>query len=220
MRKPVLAGKTAIESRKPSWARFQWDGYGFCEQRHHAPPKQAIGRRPARRWAAEELAPLIYEQLRLIAARRLRNERPDHTLQATALVHEAYVKLAGQRGARWQNRAQFFAVASQAMRRILVDYARTRRRTKRGGNQVRVTFDDVSIASPQISEEILAVDESLTRLENFDSRLARIVELRYFAGLTTEQAAEALGISAKTVTREWKVAKAWLLAELKESSPW
>jgi RNA polymerase sigma-70 factor, ECF subfamily len=169
--------------------------------------------------AAEELAPLIYEQLRLIAARRLRNERPDHTLQATALVHEAYVKLAGQRGARWQNRAQFFAVASQAMRRILVDYARTRRRTKRGGNQVRVTFDDVSIASPQISEEILAVDESLTRLENFDSRLARIVELRYFAGLTTEQAAEALGISAKTVTREWKVAKAWLLAELKESSP-
>jgi RNA polymerase sigma-70 factor, ECF subfamily len=168
--------------------------------------------------AAEELIPLVYEQLRLIAVRRLRGERPDHTLQATALVHEAYMRLAGQREVRWQNRAQFFAVASQAMRRILVDYARTQRRTKRGGNQVRVRLDDVSIPSPQISEEILAVDESLRRLEEFDPRLARIVELRYFSGLTTEEAAEALDVSAKTVIREWNVARAWLLAELGKAS--
>jgi RNA polymerase sigma factor (TIGR02999 family) len=169
------------------------------------------------RQAAEELIPLVYEQLRIMAVRRLRHERPDHTLQATALVHEAYMKLAGQREVRWQNRAQFFAVASQAMRRILVDYARTQARAKRGGKQVRVTLDEVSIPSPRISEEILAVDESLKRLEKFDRRLSRIVELRYFSGLTTEEAAEALGVSPKTITREWNIAKAWLLAELSKT---
>jgi RNA polymerase sigma factor (TIGR02999 family) len=129
------------------------------------------------------------------------------------------MKLVGQRGARWQNRAQFFAVASQAMRRILVDYARTQMRTKRGGQQIRVTLEDVCVISPRVSEEILAVDESLARLEKVDPRQARVVELRYFSGLTTEEAAEALGVSAKTVTREWNTARAWLYASLKEINP-
>lgn len=167
--------------------------------------------------AAAELIPLVYNELHRLAVRRLRHERPDHTLQATALVHEAYLKLAGQPGARWQNRAQFFAVASQAMRRILVDYARTQQRTKRGGKQLRVTLEDVCVLSPRISEEVLAVDDSLARLEKEDPRQAQVVELRYFGGLTTEEAAEALGISTKTVTREWNVARAWLYADLKES---
>ena len=166
--------------------------------------------------AAAQLVPLVYDELRRLAVRRLRHERPNHTLQATALVHEAYMKLAAQRGARWQNRAQFFAVASQAMRRILVDYARTQQRTKRGGKQIRVNLEEVCLVSPEISEEILAVDESLARLEKLDPRQARVVELRYFTGLNTEEAAEALGISAKTVTREWNVARAWLYADLKE----
>jgi RNA polymerase sigma-70 factor (ECF subfamily) len=168
--------------------------------------------------AAAQLVPLVYDELRRLAVRRLRHERPNHTLQATALVHEAYMKLAAQRGARWQNRAQFFAVASQAMRRILVDYARTQQRTKRGGKQLRVTLEEVCVVSPEISEEILAVDESLARLEKLDPRQARVVELRYFTGLNTEEAAEALGISSKTVTREWNAARAWLYADLKESN--
>jgi len=166
--------------------------------------------------AGAELVPLIYNELRQLAIGRLRHERPDHTLQPTALVHEAYMKLAAQRGARWKNRAQFFAVASQAMRRILVDHARTQQRTKRGGNQLKCALEEVYVVSPLISEGILAVDESLTRLEKLDKRQARIVELRYFIGLTTEETAEALGISAKTVTREWNVARAWLSADLKE----
>ena len=165
--------------------------------------------------AAPVLVPLVYKELRRLAVRRLRHERPDHTLQATALVHEAYMKLVAQRGTKWQNRAQFFAVASQAMRRILVDYARTQQRAKRGGKQLRVTLEDACVVSPRISEEILAVDESLARLEKLDPRQARIVELRYFSGLTTEEAADALGISGKTVTREWNAARAWLYADLK-----
>ena len=168
---------------------------------------------------AARLVSLIYDALRRIAASRLRHERPHHTLQTTALVHEAYLKLAVQRNAKWQNRTQFFGVASQVMRRILVDYARTRQRTKRGGKQLRVTLEDVCVLSPRISEEILAVDESLARLEKMDPRQARVVELRYFSGLTTDEAAEALGISAKTVTREWNLARAWLYADLKQMNP-
>jgi RNA polymerase sigma-70 factor, ECF subfamily len=166
--------------------------------------------------AADQLVPLVYEELRRLAVHRLRHERPDHTLQATALVHEAYIKLTAQRRVTWQSRAQFFAVASQLMRRILVDYARGQQRTKRGGKQIRVVLDGVCVISPGPSEELLSVDESLARLEKLDPRQARIVELRYFGGLTVEEAAEALGISAKTVTREWNVAKAWLYGDLKE----
>jgi RNA polymerase sigma-70 factor (ECF subfamily) len=166
--------------------------------------------------AAAQLVPLVYEELRRLAARRLRQERPDHTLQATALVHEAYVKLAAQRSAKWQNRAQFFGVASQVMRRILVDYARGQQRIRRGGKQQKVSLDDVLLVSPERTEEVLSVHESLSRLEKLDARQARIVELRYFGGLTVEEIAEVVGISTKTVMRELNVAKAWLYGDLKE----
>lgn len=166
--------------------------------------------------AGSELMPLVYVELRRLAARHLAHERSDHTLQATALVHEAYVKLAGQKDAKWQNRAQFFGVASQAMRRILVDYARGKQRIRRGGKQQKVSLDDVLLVTPDRTEEVLAVDESLSRLEALDARQARIVELRYFSGLTVEEIAEVVGISAKTVMRELKVAKAWLYGDLKD----
>lgn len=166
--------------------------------------------------AAAQLVPLVYEELRRMAARRLRQERPDHTLQATALVHEAYVKLAAQRSAKWQNRAQFFGVASQVMRRILVDYARKQQRIRRGGKQQKVSLDDVLLVSPDRTEEVLTVHESLSRLEKLDARQARIVELRYFGGLTVEEIAEVVCISTKTVMRELNVAKAWLYGDLKE----
>jgi RNA polymerase sigma-70 factor (ECF subfamily) len=166
--------------------------------------------------AAAQLVPLVYEELRRLAARRLRHERPDHTLQATALVHEAYVKLSAQKDAKWQNRAQFFGVASQVMRRILVDYARGQQRIRRGGKQQKVSLDDVLLVSPDRTEEVLAVHESLARLEKLDARQGRIVELRYFGGLTIEEAAEVVGMSTKTVMRELNVAKAWLYGDLKE----
>ena len=167
--------------------------------------------------AASELVPLIYEELRRIAARHLARERPDHTLQATALVHEAYLKLAGQKDAKWQNRAQFFGVAAQAMRRILVDYARGKQRIRRGGKQQeKVSLDDVLLITPGRAEEVLAVHESLSRLEMQDARQARIVELRYFGGLTVEEIAGITEISTKTVMRELNVAKAWLYGNLKD----
>jgi RNA polymerase sigma factor (TIGR02999 family) len=166
--------------------------------------------------AAAQLVPLVYEELRRLAARRLRQERPDHTLQATALVHEAYLKLSAQGNAKWQNRTQFFAVASHVMRRILVDYARGQQRVRRGGKQQKVSLDDVVLVSPDRTEEVLTVHESLSRLEKLDARQARIVELRYFGGLTVEETAEVGGISTKTVMRELKVAKAWLYGDLKD----
>jgi RNA polymerase sigma factor (TIGR02999 family) len=166
--------------------------------------------------AAAQLVPLVYEELRHVAARRLRQERPDHTLQATALVHEVYVKLSAQRDAKWQNRAQFFGVASQVMRRILVDYARGQQRIRRGGKRQKVSLDDVVLVSPDRTEEVLTVHESLSRLEKLDARQARIVELRYFGGLTVEEIAQVVGISTKTVMRELNVAKAWLYGDLKE----
>jgi RNA polymerase sigma-70 factor (ECF subfamily) len=167
--------------------------------------------------AAAKLVPLIYDELRRIAAFRLRHEHPHHTLQTTALVHEAYMKLAAQRKAKWQNRAQFFGVASQVMRRILVDYARRRQRIRRGGKQQRVSLDDVLLVSPDRTAELLAVDESLSKLQELDPRQGRIVELRYFGGLTIEEIAEVVGVTTKTVTRELNVAKAWLYGELKQS---
>jgi RNA polymerase sigma factor (TIGR02999 family) len=168
--------------------------------------------------AAAQLVPLIYEELHRLAARALRHERSGHTLQPTALVNEAYLKLVAQEGVKWQNRTQFFALASQVMRRILVDYARGQQRAKRGGTQARVVLDEGCALSPGPSDEVLAVDESLARLEKLDARQARIVELRYFGGLTAVETAEALGISTKTVTREWNVAKAWLYGDLKQQS--
>ena len=170
--------------------------------------------------AAARLVPLVYNELRQIAAARLRHERPDHTLQATALVHEAYMKLADQRDAKWQNRAQFFGVASQVMRRILVDYARGQQRIRRGGKQQKVALDDVVLVSPNRTDELLTVNESLLKLEKLDPRQARVVELRYFSGLTIEEIAEVVGVASKTVTRELKMAKAWLYGELKQHYPY
>jgi RNA polymerase sigma factor (TIGR02999 family) len=166
--------------------------------------------------AGAKLVPLVYNELRRLAARCLQHERGNHTLQATALVHEAYLKLTAQRSARWQNRAQFFALAAQAMRRILVDYARAQQRIRRGGKQQKVTLDEALLVSRDRTEELIAVHESLSRLEKLDPRASRIVELRYFGGLTVEEVAEVLGISSKTVTREWNTAKAWLYGDLKD----
>lgn len=168
--------------------------------------------------AAAKLVPLVYNELRRIAKSRLRHERPDHTLQATALVNEAYLKLAAQREMKWQNRAQFFGVASQAMRRILVDYARGQQRLRRGGKQKKVGFDEVVLVCSDRTAEVLAVNESLDKLEKLDPRQARMVELRYFGGLAIEEIAEVVAVSSKTVTRELKVAKAWLYGELRQST--
>jgi RNA polymerase sigma-70 factor, ECF subfamily len=166
---------------------------------------------------AAKLVSLVYDDLHRIAASRLRNERADHTLQTTALVHEAYMRMTGQRNANWQNRNQFFAVASQVMRRILVDYARAQQRARRGGKHQKVLLEDVLLVSPERTNEVLAVNESLSKLEQFDPRQGRIVELRYFGGLTIEEIAEVLDISGKTVARELNAAKAWLYGELKQN---
>jgi RNA polymerase sigma-70 factor, ECF subfamily len=166
--------------------------------------------------AAAKLIPLVYEELHQVAQNRLRLERADHTLQPTALVHEAYLKLVAQRDVNWQSRAHFFAVASRLMRRILVDYARGRLRAKRGGKQPKLPLDKVFVISRGRCDELLALDECLERLSKLDARQSRIVELRFFGGLTVEEAARVLDVSPKTVKREWSIAKAWLYGELKE----
>ncbi len=160
--------------------------------------------------AVEQLVPLVYDGLRAIAHNYLAHERSSHTLGTTALVHEAYLKLVDQRAANWKSRAHFFAVASQAMRRILVDYARRRRAAKRGGDAVKVALDDALVMADTRADELLALDDALKELEMFDPRQARIVEYRFFGGLTVEQTAAVLDISAATVKRDWTVAKAWL----------
>jgi RNA polymerase sigma-70 factor (ECF subfamily) len=166
--------------------------------------------------AASKLIPVVYDELRRLAGSYMRRERVDHTLQATALVNEAYLKLIEQRAVNWQSRAHFFGVAAQLMRRILIDYARGHTREKRGGELKKVSLDEVILFSEQQADELLAVDDSLNLLEKMDPRQARVVELRFFAGLSVEEAAEALGVSPKTVKRDWSVAKAWLYADLKE----
>jgi RNA polymerase sigma-70 factor, ECF subfamily len=166
--------------------------------------------------AASKLIPVVYDELRHLAAGYMRRERPDHTLQPTALVHEAYVKLLAQRSVDWQGRAHFFGVAAQLMRRILIDHARGHLRQKRGGEQRKVSLDEALVFSEQQSAEILAVDESLQRLEQVDPRQARVVELRFFGGLNIEETAEVLKVSAKTVKRDWSVAQAWLYADIKK----
>jgi RNA polymerase sigma factor (TIGR02999 family) len=164
--------------------------------------------------AAEALLPLVYEQLRAIAQRNMQGERVEHTLQATALVHEAYFKLVDQDHARWQNRAQFFGVAAQLMRRILVDHARKRAAAKRGGGVRPVTLVDAMAASPDRGIEVLALDEALAQLTALYPEQGRLVELRYFGGLTIEETGDVLGLSPATVKRQWAVARAWLLANL------
>jgi RNA polymerase sigma factor (TIGR02999 family) len=164
--------------------------------------------------ALDELMPLVYEELRRLAHGHMARERGDHTLQTTALVNEAYLKLKDQRGARWQNRAQFFAVAAQMMRRILVDYARRHVAAKRGEGAVQVTLDDAMLVSRDKTDEMLALDEALQKLEQIDKRRSQVAVMRFFAGLSAEETAEALSISTETVTRDWRLARAWLRNEL------
>ena len=165
--------------------------------------------------AAEKLVPIVYEELKRLARRYMRRERADHTLQTTALVHEAYLRLVGQQAVRWQGRSHFFGVAAQMMRRILTDHARRNLRLKRGGTNEVLSLDEALVFSPEHSEELVKLDEALDRLAQLDARQSRVVELRFFAGLSVEEAAESLGVSPKTVKRDWAVARAWLHAELR-----
>jgi RNA polymerase sigma factor (TIGR02999 family) len=167
-----------------------------------------------RREALDDLLPLVYDELRRLASRYLRHEPIDHTLQPTALVHEAYMRLIDQRKVQWRNRAHFYGVAAQIMRRILVDHARTHRAEKRGAGWKRVPLIENELPAGSEAVDVLALDEALDRLAAFDPQQGRIVELRYFGGLTIDEVAEVVGVSAATVVREWTVAKAWLRSEL------
>lgn len=171
-----------------------------------------------RQSALEKLMPLVMAELRRLAKGYLRRERPGHTLQTTALVNEAYLKLAGQNQVHWQNRNHFFAIAAQCMRRILVDYAKARRREKRGGAERRVELSEAVSMSVEQSEELLALDEALRRLAAEDERKGKVVELRYFGGYSVEEIAAMLGISEATVARDWRMARAWLRREVSVSS--
>src|SRR5262245_35732175 len=165
------------------------------------------------------LMPLVYGELRRLASRRLGRERAGHTLQTTALVHEAYLRLVDQKEANWRNRAHFFAVAAQMMRRILVDYARSRNFAKRGGGAKQAPLDEAMVVSDERAADVVALDEALDALAGFDERKSRMVELRFFGGLSIEETAEVLGVSPGTVMRDWTLAKAWLQREINRSDP-
>jgi RNA polymerase sigma factor (TIGR02999 family) len=167
--------------------------------------------------ALERLMPLVYEELRQIARRHLSRENPDHTLQSTALVHEAYLRLVDQKRVQWQNRAHFFAVAAQQVRRVLLDHARRRRAGKRGGAATVLTLEEGLVAERQRNIDVVALDEALIALAELDPQQSRVVELRFFAGLTIAETAEAMGISGMTVQRDWITAKAWLFDRLSMS---
>ena len=164
--------------------------------------------------ALAELTPLVYEELRRLAHHFMEGQRPNHTLQTTALVNEAYLRLADQTSPNWQSRAHFFAVAARAMRQILVSYARSNRAQKRGGGAVRIELDEAAILSPEQSQEIVDLHEALERLDTLDSRKAQVVELKYFGGLNYDEIAEVLKIARMTVRRDWEFAKLWLYTEL------
>jgi RNA polymerase sigma factor (TIGR02999 family) len=166
--------------------------------------------------AAEELLiPLVYDELRHIASIRLRGEAANHSLQPTALVHEAYIRLTRLREVDWQSRSHFFAVSATVMRRILVDHARANQARKRGDGLGTITLNDAVFSTPEREPEVLALDEALDRLAELDERQSKIVELRFFAGMSDEETAHVLGVSSRTVKRDWRAAKAWLFAELK-----
>ncbi len=169
------------------------------------------------RSALEKLLPLVHAELRRIARRQMSHERPGHTLQATALVNEAYLKLAGQQEFEWQNRAHFFAVAAQVMRHILIDHARAHARDKRGGGAIQVSLNEAAEVEEQ-AEQFIALDEALRTLEHVDPQKSKIVELRYFGGLSIEETADVLNISPRTVRREWQRAKAWLYRMIAEGT--
>jgi RNA polymerase sigma factor (TIGR02999 family) len=172
--------------------------------------------------AFEQLLPLVYDELRRMARHYMRRERRDHTLQTSALVHEAYLRLLDHEGIDWQNRAHFFGLAAQAMRRVLVDYARRRNFAKRSGAAQRVMLEEAASLAEERAAEVVALDDALQSLAQFDPRKSRVVELRYFGGLSIEETAEVLGIAAATVVRDWNTAKAWLWQEMirsEEPSP-
>jgi len=160
--------------------------------------------------ARDQLMPLVYAELHRLAHRHIKRERPGHTLQTSALVNEAFVRLVDQRDVHWQSRAHFFGIAAQMMRRILVDYARKRRFAKRGGNQLQVSLNEELVAANQRSAEVVLLDDALTQLAEIDERKSKVVELKFFGGLSIEETAEALGVSPGTVMRDWTLAKAWL----------
>ncbi len=164
--------------------------------------------------AAERLLPVLYDELRALAAGHLRRERPDHTLQTTALVHEAYLKLIDQNRAEWQDRNHFFAIAATVMRRILINHAKSRGRLKRGGDRARIPLDQAPAIDGTPHPDLLALDDAMTRLATMSERQARVVELRYFGGLSVEEVGQVLDTSPATVKRDWTLAKAWLHREL------
>jgi len=164
--------------------------------------------------ALEALTPLVYDELRRLASRYLRRERPDHTLQSTALVHEAYLRMVDQKQVRWQNRAHFFGVAAQIIRRILVDHARGHKAEKRGADAVKLSLDEAMAVPEERQVDLVALDDSLSSLASFDLQQGRIVELRFFGGLSIEETAEVLGVSTATVKRDWAMAKAWLYRDM------
>jgi RNA polymerase sigma factor (TIGR02999 family) len=165
--------------------------------------------------ALDKLVPLVHEELRKLAHHYMRRERSNHTLQTTALVNEAYLRLIDQQGISFENRAHFFGIAARAMRQILVEYARGRAAAKRGGDLTRVELDEAALVSDEPAAEMVALDEALKELAEFDERLARVVELRFFGGLSVEESAEVLGVHPNTVIRDWSMAKAWLRRQLR-----
>jgi RNA polymerase sigma factor (TIGR02999 family) len=164
--------------------------------------------------ALEKLTTLVYAELHRLAHRQMRQERPDHTLQTTALINEAYLRLVDIRNVPWQNRAQFFALCARLMRRILVDFARSRQFAKRGGGREAISLDESAAVSSERSPDLVAVHEALEALQKIDSRKAQVVELRFFGGLTADESAEVLKVSSKTIQRDWELARAWLLREI------
>jgi RNA polymerase sigma factor (TIGR02999 family) len=169
------------------------------------------------RTIVDELMPVVYDELYNLAQRKLVRERKGHTLNATALVNEAYLKMVDQTRVSWQNRAHFVAIAAQAMRRILINYAQQRKAQKRGGGGVLVTFNEENVAREARTEELLALDEALKRLKKMSERQGKVVEYWFFGGLTHEEIAEVLGVSLPTVRRDWRLARAWLTKELKQN---
>jgi len=165
--------------------------------------------------ALNELIPVVYLELRRMAGHYLRQENPGHTLQPTALVHEAWLRLIDQTRVNWQNRSQFFGVAARMMRRILVDHAKTKHREKRGGDAAKLSLDDVINLSQERAADLIALDDALDELARIDERKSRVVELRYFAGFSVEETAQLLEVSPDTVMRDWKMAKAWLYQQIK-----
>jgi RNA polymerase sigma factor (TIGR02999 family) len=189
----------------------------------HEPPRQVTqllqGWREGDSKALDELLPLVYKELRRLAHFQLQKERADHTLQSSALVHEAYLRLAGASPPRWENRAHFFAIAGQLMRQILVDYARQHRAAKRGGSVCKVSLQDAMIASRETDVDVLALDDALQTLTKIDPRQGRVVELRFFAGLSVEEISVVLDVGSATVQRDWTAARAWLYREMSGKSP-